>query len=103
MLYSMGEGTAQQAYGPFYVVVRAKKYANPAGFGEDVVRLGLSGRDNLVPDGLRKRNIDQAVAMNMPQFPLSQSELHPTEAMRSYGDLVPAAYLVKNTALCSPD
>jgi hypothetical protein len=41
------------------------------------VRFGFSGGDHLVPNVLRKRNIDQAVAVDMPEFPLSQAELYP--------------------------
>lgn len=67
------------------------------------MRFSFSGRDNLIPDRLRKRNIDQTVSVDMPQFPLSQPELQPAEAMGSYGDLLPTAHHATNTALCSRD
>lgn len=66
-----------------------KKYANPASFGEDQVRFCLFGGDDLVPNRLRKRNIDQTVAEERAQFPLSQPELHPAKSMMSARDLMP--------------
>jgi hypothetical protein len=103
MIFSQGERTPKQAYRSFHVFFGTKKYADPAGFGKDVVRFGFFSGDDLVPNGLREWNIDQMIAVDVPQFSPSQPELHATEAMGCHRDPFPPGHEISDTLLCATD
>jgi hypothetical protein len=48
-----------------------KKMADPAAVGQDVMGFGLSATDKLIADGLRKGDIDQAIAMDVAELSFS--------------------------------
>ena len=63
--------------------------ADPATLRQDVMRLGLTGRNHLIPHFCREGNIDQMITMDMPDFSAAQTILSPAEAMWLGGHPLP--------------
>jgi hypothetical protein len=63
---------------------------NPATFGKDVVRLSATSGNQLIANCLRKRNVHQAVAMDVADLSSPQAIFCTSKAMRSGCDPGPA-------------
>jgi hypothetical protein len=65
------------------------------------MRFRVPRRDNLVAHVLWERDIDQPIAVHVPEFSLTQPELKATEPVWCNGDILPPADDLANAVLCS--
>jgi len=64
------------------VAVAGNAVTDPTGSGKNVMNLGFSSRDELLSHGYWKRQICEAIAMQMAEFTPSNAKLDTTIAMR---------------------
>jgi hypothetical protein len=55
---------------------------NPTAVRQDVMRLGATSSDNVIPHLSRKGNIHEMVAVDVAQLTFAQTKFRPTKAMR---------------------
>jgi hypothetical protein len=80
-LYRDFEGLPQESNGSLNVCFITKVEADPAAFWQDMMRFGLTRGDDLIPDFLWERDIDQPVAMDMAELPFSEAEFRASETV----------------------
>jgi hypothetical protein len=103
MRHRQGERTSQQPYGTLDIRFGMQKQADPARFGKNVMGLGLAPRNDFVANEPRKRNIDEAVAVDMSELTPAEAELHAAEPVPRRGDFLPPAHDFADVVLCSGD
>src|SRR5262249_43272185 len=74
----------------------------PAGVGQDVVRRGAAGRDQLVADPPRERQVGQAVAVQVAELLAAVAELDAAEAVRRRRPARPGRHLAPDRLAPAP-
>lgn len=70
----------------------AQKNADPAAVGEDMVRFGAARGDQFVADFLRKRDVDETVAVDVADFAAAEIVFGAAKAVRLRSDAGPGLY-----------
>ena len=65
-----------------HIVFRMQEEAYPTGVRQDVVGIGLMRGDDFVAHALGKRDIHQAVAVNVPDLAPAEAKLHAAKSVR---------------------
>ena len=66
-----------------------------------MVGFRVSGRDNLIPDLLGERYIDQRVAVDVPEFSFSKVKFKSAKLMRRLGNTFPFEDGMTDPLLCA--
>jgi len=95
------ERALEQANRATDIVFLAQEQANPTGIGQDVVRLGFARGDDFVTHALGKRDVNEAVAVDVPDLAPSETELDAAETVRRQFDARPLTYGCADSAIGS--
>lgn len=91
MSFCEQERTLQEPDRAIYIFLRTQIEANPTGTRKDVMGLGFARGDDFVTHALGKRNVHEAIAVDVADFASAETKFDPTEPMRRHLDAVPAA------------
>ena len=75
MGHSQGEGTFEEPDGPRDVLLGSQEKAHPARVWKNMVRVSFAGGDESVADRFWEGDIQQAIAVDVPEFAPAESEL----------------------------
>lgn len=84
-----------------HIVFRMQEEAHPTRVRKDVVRLGFMRGDDFVAHALGKRDVHQAVAVNVPDLAPAEAKFHAAKSVRRHLNALPLACGCANPAIGS--
>lgn len=94
------ERTLQETNGSRHVLLGSEEDADPPGIRKVVVRLGFAGSDEFITHRFREGNIEQPIAVNVPEFAPAETKLETSIAVRLDLHVSPLAGCIDQTFLC---
>jgi hypothetical protein len=82
----------EQCNRPLNIVGFVEVKTNLAALRQDVMRLGTTSSDNVVPHLSWKWNVQEMIAMDVAQFTFAQTKFRPAKPMRMRGNIRPTQH-----------